>query len=188
MPASQEMLKTVSKISVAALGTAAIGAGAASAQHEKPAVLPATDPLVFEPAFPPAGEGHISHKARAVRLAIREKRQAEQRKRLAARLQQLAANSSSTTPLSTSVSVSIEGGCGDNPSAHFIYENESSCSTTAQNSGGCTGIGQDCNGELQAACPSMDYSCENQFFTNYAYSRYGGWEQAEAFWKANGWW
>jgi hypothetical protein len=187
MPASQEMLKTVSKISLAAIGTAAIGAGAASAKHETHLNITEPNPLVFEPPLPSPGEGQITHKAIAVRIAIRQKREAEQRKREAARMQ-MAANSTNTLLASTSVAVSSEGGCGDNPSAHFIYENESGCSTTVVNGGGCTGIGQDCNNEIRAACPSLDYACENQFFTNYANSRYGGWEQAEAFWKTHGWW
>lgn len=83
----------------------------------------------------------------------------------------------------------VVSGCGDNDMAHYIYMHESGCNTAARNSGGCLGIGQACPGsKLTAVCPSLDYACENAFFTNYANSRYGGWAGAYQFWLNNKWW
>lgn len=83
----------------------------------------------------------------------------------------------------------VVAGCGDNAQANFIYMHESGCRTGAQNAGGCLGIGQACPGsKLLAVCPSLDYACENSFFTGYANARYGGWAGAYAFWVANSWW
>ena len=78
-------------------------------------------------------------------------------------------------------------GCGDNEYAHFIYMHESGCSTTALNSIGCYGIGQACPASKIAYCGS-DYACQNEFFTQYANSRYGGWAGAYQAWLAQGWW
>jgi len=84
--------------------------------------------------------------------------------------------------------VTVEG-CGDNQYAHYIYMHESSCSTTATNSEGCTGIGQACPAsKLTAACPNMDYACQNSFFTSYAVNRYGSWEAAYNVWLSQHWW
>lgn len=86
-----------------------------------------------------------------------------------------------------------QGNCGDNSYAAYIYGMESggrvsgNCSPIATNSGGCFGIGQDCNGTLRNKC-GADYACQNAFFNNYAISRYGSWAQAFNFHKANGWW
>jgi hypothetical protein len=92
----------------------------------------------------------------------------------------------------------IQGGthynCGDNYYAAYIYGMESggrvvgNCDTYAPNSEGCIGIGQACPGsKLRAACPNLDYACENAFFTNYA-NKYGGWAGAYQFWIAHNWW
>lgn len=85
-------------------------------------------------------------------------------------------------------------GCGDNQYAAYIYGQESgghvtgNCNPSARNPGGCLGIGQACPGsKLVAACPNLDYACENAFFTNYA-NKYGGWAGSYQFWLANGWW
>ena len=83
----------------------------------------------------------------------------------------------------------VIAGCGDNSYATFIYMHESGCNTAAQNSIGCLGIGQACPGsKLLNVCPGLDYACENSFFTNYANSAYGGWEQAYNAWVSKGWW
>ena len=87
---------------------------------------------------------------------------------------------------SSSISGAVSN-CGDNSYANFIYMHESGCSTTATNSQGCYGIGQDCNGIVRSLCGS-DYACENQYFTNYALSRYGSWANAASVWQSNGWW
>lgn len=92
------------------------------------------------------------------------------------------------TARATVTSGGVVAGCGDNSYANFIYMKESGCNTGARNAGGCLGIGQACPGsKLLAACPSLDYACQNAFFTNYA-NRYGGWAGSYQFWLANGWW
>lgn len=90
-------------------------------------------------------------------------------------------------PVYTPLPPVVIDGCGDNEFAHFIYMKESGCSTTALNSQGCYGIGQDCNNVLQSLC-GADYACENAFFTNYANARYGGWADSYQFWLLNSWW
>jgi hypothetical protein len=80
--------------------------------------------------------------------------------------------------------------CGDNTYANYIYEHESGCRLTAVNaSSGDYGLGQS-GGGLEGACPDWqtDYACQNEFFTNYADSRYGSWAAAYDFWTSNGWW
>lgn len=99
------------------------------------------------------------------------------------------------TPTTAPVASGPRSGCGDNEYAAFIYGNESggkipgNCNPSAQNAGGCLGIGQACPGsKVTAACPNLDYDCENKFFTEYAISRYGSWLGAYQFWVANNWW
>jgi hypothetical protein len=82
------------------------------------------------------------------------------------------------------------GSCGDNTYANFIYTHESGCSLTAINaSSGDYGLGQS-GGGLVSACPDWqtNYACQNQFFNNYAVSRYGSWVAAYDFWTSHGWW
>lgn len=71
----------------------------------------------------------------------------------------------------------------------WIYNEESGNDPTRYNSSGCLGIGQACPGsKLLLVCPTMDYNCEDNFFTQYMLSRYGSWEAAYNFHIANGWW
>lgn len=71
----------------------------------------------------------------------------------------------------------------------FIYMHESGNNPKAQNGAGCLGLGQACPGsKLLAVCPTLDYACEDAFFTSYAIGRYGSWEAAAAFWRNNSWW
>jgi len=63
----------------------------------------------------------------------------------------------------------------------FIYFKESSNNPTAQNAGGCYGLGQDCNGIVKDKC-GASYECQNTFFTEYMLRRYGSWQAAKAFW------
>ena len=80
-------------------------------------------------------------------------------------------------------------GCGDNSYANYIYMHESGCSTYNPNaSSGACGLGQaePCS-KLEAACPNMDYACENAWFTAYA-QKYGGWAGAYQFWLDHYWW
>lgn len=80
----------------------------------------------------------------------------------------------------------VVAGCGDNEWAQYIYQHESGCNLNAVNSGGCRGIGQACPGS-KLPC-GADYACQNAYFTDYANSRYGGWQQAYNFWVNNHWW
>lgn len=97
-----------------------------------------------------------------------------------------AAAAPTSTPV---ISSSVVGNCGDNSYANYIYMHESGCSLTIRNAEGCIGIGQACPASnLLAACPSLDYACENNFFTAYANSTYGGWAGAYNFWIQNKWW
>lgn len=76
-----------------------------------------------------------------------------------------------------------------NDAKMFIYMKESGNNPQARNSGGCLGLGQACPGsKLLAVCPSLDYACQDAFFTNYAISRYGSWEGAYQFWIGHNWW
>lgn len=71
----------------------------------------------------------------------------------------------------------------------WIYNEESGNNPARWNTSGCLGLGQACPAsKLLAVCPSEDYACEDQFFTNYALSRYGSWGAALAFHLAHGWW
>lgn len=80
----------------------------------------------------------------------------------------------------------------------FIYSHESGNSPCKINGGAidcayqgerACGIGQalPCS-KLRAVCSLADYACQDQFFTSYMQSRYGSWENAQAFWLANRWW
>lgn len=71
----------------------------------------------------------------------------------------------------------------------FIYEHESGNNPLAQNSLGCLGLGQACPGsKLLIVCPTLDYACEDSYFTGYMQDRYTTWENARSFWIANHWW
>lgn len=71
----------------------------------------------------------------------------------------------------------------------WIYNEESGSDPTRANSSGCLGLGQACPGsKLLAVCPNLDYTCEDNFFTQYMLSRYGTWEAAYNFHISNGWW
>lgn len=74
--------------------------------------------------------------------------------------------------------------CGDAKSC--IYMKESGNNPNAVNSIGCRGIGQACPGS-KLPCDA-DYACQDAYFTNYAMTRYGSWENAWAFWEKNSWW
>lgn len=77
--------------------------------------------------------------------------------------------------------------CSDAKSC--IYLHESGNDPTRLNSIGCLGLGQSCPAsKLLAVCPTMDYDCEDNWFTQYAINRYGSWEAAWAFWQQNHWW
>lgn len=71
----------------------------------------------------------------------------------------------------------------------YIYQHESGNNPTRANSAGCLGLGQACPGsKLLAVCPTLDYACEDAYFTSYAVRRYGSWAGAYAFWISHRWW
>ena len=103
---------------------------------------------------------------------------------------QCAASAVVTSVAVSNPTPSVVGGCGDNSYANAIFMSESHCSLTAVNSSsGDFGIGQSAGG-LASACPDWqtDYTCQDNFFNNYAISRYGSWAAAYDFHIANGWW
>lgn len=70
----------------------------------------------------------------------------------------------------------------------YIYGHESGNNPGAINaSSGACGLGQalPCS---KMPCSLSDYVCQDQFFTSYMLSRYGSWENAQAFWIANHYW
>ncbi len=91
-----------------------------------------------------------------------------------------------TAPVSAPVTTSVSTAAISAAKA-YIYNHESGNNPNATNSLGCYGLGQDCSGTLRPLCGS-DYACQDQFFDHYAQVRYGGWLNAEAFWKTHGWW
>lgn len=83
-------------------------------------------------------------------------------------------------------SAAVPTGCGDAKSC--IYAKESGNRTDAINaSSGACGLGQawPC---IKMGCSLQDYACQDAYFTRYALVRYGGWEQAWAYWQAHHWW
>lgn len=65
----------------------------------------------------------------------------------------------------------------------YIYMHESGNDPKRWNGSGCVGLGQACPAsKLTAVCPNLDYACEDNWFTQYAYSVYGGWQQAYNHW------
>jgi hypothetical protein len=73
----------------------------------------------------------------------------------------------------------------------FIFLHESTNRLAVVNSIGACGLGQalPCS-KLANACPNWqtDAACQISFFTDYANARYGGWENAKAFWLSHSWW
>lgn len=71
-----------------------------------------------------------------------------------------------------------------------IISRESTWRPNAINGSRCIGFGQSCGGGLEATCPNwaVDPVCQLNFFNNYAVSRYGSWQAAQAFWYAHNWW
>ena len=99
---------------------------------------------------------------------------------------QASADTSSAAPAAVTTAA-VTTGTPNNPAKAYIYMHESSNNPDATNWLGCYGLGQDCNGVLKSQC-GADYACQDRFFDNYAQQRYGGWDNAQAFWVANGWW
>ena len=92
-----------------------------------------------------------------------------------------------TVAVATLPARTVQSSCGDNEYAHYIYMHESNCNTNATNWISCYGIGQSCPASKIAHC-GADYACQNEWFTNYAITRYGSWYNAYVFWTQNKWW
>lgn len=142
----------------------------------------------------------LENERNKLQTELQAKRKAEETKLAQASDQVINAITFTQTASAASRSGAING-CGDNQSAAIIYGKESggrvagNCDTAAVNSLGCIGIGQNCpdkNGRLwlAEACPDWrtNYDCQNAAFTKYALDRYGSWEAALEFHKANNWW
>lgn len=127
-----------------------------------------------------------AQEAEAAAQAERERRERE--------AQQLAAPTSSagwSASPSSSPSTTASG-AGDSDKLYiYLRESCSGCAApdpAARNAQGCFGIGQDCNGVVEARC-GTDYACQDDYFSNeYMPQRYGSWANARAFWVAHGWW
>lgn len=87
--------------------------------------------------------------------------------------------------VATITAYAAQANCGS-PKA-CIYMKESGNNPAAVNSIGCRGIGQACPGS-KLPCSDSDYACQDAWFTNYAVTRYGGWDQAWQFWQSHHWW
>lgn len=118
-----------------------------------------------------------------------EKQTQDLQSQLQAKLNAKNTIASASTRIASAIvpSASASSGCGDNEFAAYIYQHESGCSTTALNSGGCFGIGQDCNNTVKTQC-GASYDCQNAYFSRYAIARYGSWQGAYNFWVGHGWW
>jgi hypothetical protein len=69
-----------------------------------------------------------------------------------------------------------------------IFMRESGNNPAAINaSSGACGLGQalPCS---KMPCSLSDYNCQVNFFTSYAISRYGSWDNAWLFWQQHNWW
>ena len=77
-------------------------------------------------------------------------------------------------------------GCGDAKSCVYFHESGGRTDAINASSGAC-GLGQalPCN---KLPCSLSDYACQDSFFTRYALTRYGSWENACAYWQKNHWW
>lgn len=71
----------------------------------------------------------------------------------------------------------------------WIYNEESGNDPTRYNTEGCLGLGQACPAsKLLIVCPTMDYACEDAWFTNYMEQRYTTWYNAYIWHINHGWW
>ena len=68
----------------------------------------------------------------------------------------------------------------------FMRESGNNPSAINASSGAC-GLGQalPCS---KMPCSLSDYNCQVNFFTSYAVSRYGSWDNAWSFWQQHNWW
>lgn len=77
--------------------------------------------------------------------------------------------------------------CGSDPQMAYIYTVESGCRTGAYNELGCRGLGQACPGG-KLPCSDSDWTCQDNWFRNYAVERYGSIYNAYVFRLNHNWW
>lgn len=103
----------------------------------------------------------------------------------AAQAASIAAATLNTVKTAQAASVDVSG----SDAMSFIFAKESGGNPGAVNaSSGACGLGQalPCS-KLTSVCSLSDVGCQTAFFTNYANSRYGGWQGAKEFWLSHGW-
>jgi hypothetical protein len=117
----------------------------------------------------------------AVRLEL-ERQDAERHQR------ELDSRNRAPAPIRPAAPPDYSGGdcSGVHWAAREIYMHESGCRVDARNAGGCYGIGQACPGSKLPCGP--DFACQHSWFTGYMLGRYGSWEAAASFRRANNWW
>lgn len=85
-----------------------------------------------------------------------------------------------------------QAGVTDIPNANFIFQKESNCRPHAVNpSSKAHGVCQSLPGNKMASAGADWYTnpvTQMRWCQSYAISRYGSWEKAVAFWRANRWW
>jgi hypothetical protein len=129
----------------------------------------------------------VMTKLRAAQAAKAQADAEAAQKAAQAAAQQAATARAAQARVSTSPAPALTG--SDAEYKLYIYQHESGNNPTRANSAGCLGLGQACPGsKLLAVCPTLDYACEDNFFTGYALSRYGSWAGAYSFWLSHHWW
>lgn len=116
----------------------------------------------------------------------RDKLQKDLQAKIKAKEADIAAKAQKAAVAAVSTSKAYASSC-DSAKA-CIYQKESGNNPGAINkSSGACGIGQawPCS---KMKCSLSDYACQDAYFTNYAITRYGSWENAWAWWTAHKWW
>lgn len=129
----------------------------------------------------------VAEKAREAKLAQEAAEQAQADAEAAQLKEQAVTPAPSIQSSVTTVTPVYQSSCGDPKSC--IYSHESGNDPTKYNPSGCLGLGQACPAsKLLVVCPTVDYACEDAWFTNYMVANYGTWDNAWAVWQSKGWW
>lgn len=101
-------------------------------------------------------------------------------------LQSKLAEKAGVASIQTAQVFAAEANCGTPKACIYMKESGNNPGAINKSSGAC-GIGQawPCS---KMPCSLSDYACQDIFFTNYAVTRYGGFEQAWVFWQTNHYW